>query len=57
MEKSLTYLELAEMVLREAKKPLTPVEIWQKVLEKGWQHRLKKYRTNARSFIGGKTLC
>lgn len=41
MEKSLTYLELAEMVLRESPNPLTTLQIWQKACEKGLQQHLK----------------
>ena len=40
MEKSLTYLELAEMVLREAKKPLHTKDIWRIALEKGYYKHL-----------------
>ena len=54
MEKFLTYLELAEMVLREAKKPLTPVEIWQKVCEKGWQNRSKSIGQTPEASLGAR---
>lgn len=37
----MTFLELAERVLKEVKRPLTAVEIWTLATEKGYDKQLK----------------
>lgn len=36
----MTFIELAQTVLREAKRPLAPTEIWQAAVEKGYDKQL-----------------
>ena len=37
----MTFLELAEKVLKEEKRPLTPNEIWNLATEKGYDKEVK----------------
>ncbi|NUM32363.1 MAG: hypothetical protein HUU47_08575 [Bacteroidetes bacterium] len=37
----MTFIELAQTVLKETKRPLAPTEIWQTAVEKGYDKQLE----------------
>ena len=48
----MTFLELAERVLREMKKPLTANEIWQSGIDKGYDKQLNSLGKTPRATLG-----
>ncbi|WP_294331798.1 HTH domain-containing protein [uncultured Chryseobacterium sp.] len=53
----MTFLELAEKILIEEKKPLTAIEIWNIATTKGYEKTIKFARKNALGNFRSSNIC
>lgn len=53
----MTFLELAQLILKEEKKPLTAIEIWNHAVEKGYDKKLNSQGKNFMVYIWSSNLC